>query len=92
MAKRYNLLESKKTYRNIRDRDTSRKNKLLASNGVKEYFDGNRSQGYGGYYYDGRWIKIAKAITKFRLKKGSKILDIGCAKGFLMRFKKTILK
>ena len=85
MAKRYNLLESKKTYRNIRDRDTSRKNKLLASKFAKEYFDGNRSQGYGGYYYDGRWIKIAKKlIKKFRLKKGSKILDIGCAKGFLM--------
>ena len=85
MAKRYNLFESKKTYRNIRDRDTSRKNKLLASKFSKEYFDGTRSQGYGGYYYDGRWVKIArKLIKKFKLKKGSKVLDIGCAKGFLM--------
>ena len=85
MAKKYNLLKSKKSYRNIRDRDTSRKNKLLVSKFSKEYFDGTRSQGYGGYYYDGRWIKIAKKlIKKFNLKKGSKVLDIGCAKGFLI--------
>ena len=85
MAKKYKLLKSKKSYRNIRDRDTSKKNKLIASKFSKEYFDGTRSQGYGGYYYDGRWVKIAKKlIKKFKLKKGSKVLDIGCAKGFLM--------
>jgi len=85
MAKKYKLLKNKKSYRNIRDRDTSRKNKLLASKFSKEYFDGTRSQGYGGYYYDGRWVKIAnKLIKKFKLKKGSKFLDVGCAKGFLM--------
>ena len=85
MAKKYKLLKSKKSYRNIRDRDTSKKNKLIASKFSKEYFDGTRSQGYGGYYYDGRWVKIAKKlIKKFKLKKDSKVLDIGCAKGFLM--------
>ena len=51
MTKKYKLLKSKKSYRNLRDRDTSKKNKLIASKFSKEYFDGTRSQGYGGYYY-----------------------------------------
>lgn len=93
MTKKYKLLKSKKSYRNLRDRDTSKKNKLIASKFSKEYFDGTRSQGYGGYYYDGRWVKIAKKlIKKFKLKKGSKVLDVGCAKGFLMHDLKKVSK
>lgn len=85
MSKKFNLLQSKKSIRNLKNRDTSKKNKLLASKFGKEYFDGTRSQGYGGYNYDGRWKKVArKLIKKFNLKKGSRVLDIGCAKGFLM--------
>ena len=52
----------------------------------REYFDGTREQGYGGYRYDGRWIPIARDIaTHFQLRAGDRVLDIGCAKGFLMR-------
>ncbi len=51
----------------------------------REYFDGDRTQGYGGYRYDGRWISVAKRIREFYgLKAGDRILDIGCAKGFLL--------
>lgn len=51
-----------------------------------EYFDGDRKFGYGGYKYDGRWIPVAKDIIKhFKLKPGDKFLDIGCAKGFLIK-------
>lgn len=50
-----------------------------------EYFDGPREQGYGGYVYDGRWQPVARRlIEKYRLDATSKILDVGCAKGFLM--------
>ncbi len=52
----------------------------------KEYFDGPREYGYGGYKYDGRWINVAKDIIKhFNLSKGQKVLDVGCAKGFLVK-------
>jgi SAM-dependent methyltransferase len=61
-------------------------NRLIASRFGREYFDGTREQGYGGYHYDGRWIPIARDIAAhFRLKGGDRVLDIGCAKGFLMR-------
>ena len=50
------------------------------------YFDGSREQGYGGYVYDGRWKPLAKAIIRhYELNNKSKILDIGCAKGYLIK-------
>jgi SAM-dependent methyltransferase len=50
------------------------------------YFDGPRDYGYGGYRYDGRWIPVAKDIVQhFGLEPGDRILDVGCAKGFLVK-------
>jgi SAM-dependent methyltransferase len=61
-------------------------NREIALEFGREYFDGTREQGYGGYYYDGRWISIAQDIIRhYNLKPGHRILDIGCAKGFLVR-------
>lgn len=51
----------------------------------QEYFDGERTQGYGGYRYDGRWVPIAERFRDYyALASGQRILDVGCAKGFLM--------
>lgn len=61
-------------------------NRVLARQFGREYFDGTREQGYGGYRYDGRWLPIARDIAdRYKLKAGDRVLDIGCAKGFLMR-------
>ncbi len=52
----------------------------------QEYFDGDRVYGYGGYRYDGRWIAVARDIIReFGLSSGARVLDIGCAKGFLVK-------
>lgn len=52
----------------------------------REYFDGAREYGYGGYRYDGRWIAIAEdMVAHWNLKPGMRVLDIGCAKGFLVK-------
>jgi SAM-dependent methyltransferase len=51
----------------------------------REYFDGARTQGYGGYRYDGRWVAVARRLRDFYgLAAGHRVLDIGCAKGFLL--------
>ncbi len=50
------------------------------------YFDGTRDTGYGGYRYDGRWVPIAEDIVQhFGLKSGQRVLDVGGAKGFLVK-------
>lgn len=56
------------------------------------YFDGTREQGYGGYKYDGRWRPLALAMIKhYKLDNNSKILEIGCAKGYLIKEFKNLL-
>src|ERR1700722_1805932 len=52
----------------------------------EQYFDGPREYGYGGYRYDGRWVPVARdMIAHFDLKPGDRVLDVGCAKGFLVK-------
>ncbi|MCX6733043.1 MAG: thiamine pyrophosphate-binding protein [Candidatus Roizmanbacteria bacterium] len=50
------------------------------------YFDGDRYQGYGGYSYDIKyWRGVAKdIIAAYHLKAGDRVLEVGCAKGFLL--------
>ena len=67
--------------------DSKAKCMNIAKKYGKDYWDGNRRYGYGGYkYIPGRWRDVAKKIIKtYKLKANSKILDVGCGKGYLLR-------
>lgn len=74
--------------RNVQARKAGKDPQVVAAS--KEYsqlyFDGPREYGYGGYSYDGRWVPVARDIVNhFSLGLGSRVLDVGCAKGFLVK-------
>ena len=58
-----------------------------------DYWDGNRKFGYGGYkYIKDRWKPVAEEmITKYNLTNKSKVLDVGCGKGFILYEMKKLL-
>lgn len=76
-----------RTRRNVKARvGNKEENRRIALQFGREYFDGPREQGYGGYRYDGRWIPIAEDIVRhFKLKAGDRVLDVGAGKGFLVK-------
>ncbi|MBM3300230.1 MAG: methyltransferase domain-containing protein, partial [Deltaproteobacteria bacterium] len=52
----------------------------------KEYFDGERLYGYGGYSYHPRfWQETVKRFRDhYGLNEAGSVLDVGCAKGFML--------
>ncbi len=77
-----------KTKRNYLERVTEHDKAKCAEVALKfdkDYWDGERQYGYGGYKYDGRWRPVAEKIAQhYQLTAGKKILDVGCGKGFLL--------
>jgi protein-L-isoaspartate(D-aspartate) O-methyltransferase len=51
-----------------------------------DYWDGDRRINYGGYrYLPGRWTPVARALVDhYGLNSNSRVLDVGCGKGFLL--------
>lgn len=66
---------------------------LKAKEYEADYWDGDRRYGYGGYrYMEGRWKPVAEALIEtYNLTNESKVLDVGCGKGFLLYEIKLLL-
>jgi len=81
-----NLLESfPKSEKKVEKGWRTEENKKLAKLYGKDFFDGERVNGYGGYYYDGRWKGVVKKLQEvYGINSKSAVLDVGCAKGFLL--------
>jgi len=59
----------------------------------REFFDGDRLHGYGGYSYHPRFWQ--ETVERFRdhydLAEDASILDVGCAKGFMLHDFKELM-
>jgi ubiquinone/menaquinone biosynthesis C-methylase UbiE len=64
----------------------SEKSRAIARKFDKDYFDGSRDHGYGGFYYNPKYWSavIPDLIERYSLSSKSKVLDVGCAKGFFL--------
>jgi len=93
-----NLLKKyPKAKRNLKRRNELKTKKTIqiARMFGKDFFDGKRKYGYGGLKYNKRyWRSVTKDFIKYyKLNNQSSILDIGCAKGYMLfDFKKHLPK
>ena len=94
MQQEVNLLDRlPKSKRNVKERGAAKTPEAIAISREYgfDYFDGSRDYGYGGYRYDGRWLPVAEDIVRhFNLRSGQRLLDVGCAKGFLVKDLMTV--
>lgn len=85
----------KKTKRDYAGRMMDEKVKCMkiAREYGKDYWDGDRRFGYGGYkYLAGYWKPVAeKLIETYKLTNDSKVLDVGCGKAYLLYEIKLLL-
>lgn len=67
--------------------------RLVARQFGREYFDGDRLYGYGGYHYHPRfWKATVRHLREYyRLGEDADVLDVGCAKGFMLHDLKELL-
>lgn len=77
-----------KTKRNVKERGATKteEDRRIAREFGKEFFDGDRRCGYGGFAYHSRfWQPVIPDFQQhYHLNASSKVLDVGCAKGFML--------
>ena len=89
------LVDYPRSNRNVdmRGAEKTEVDQAVARRFGKEFFDGDRRHGYGGFTYHPRfWQPVVPTFRDFYSLTGeSAVLDVGCAKGFMVRdFKELI--
>ena len=90
MGKEIDLLKNyPQTKRNLEERDLNKneEDRKIARKFDREFFDGDRKHGYGGFNYNPRfWEPVIPTFRDYwDLGKTNKtVLDIGCGKGFMV--------
>lgn len=71
---------------NLRLEQKDENTRLIARKFGKDFFDGERKFGYGGFSYNPKyWHGVVDDMIKYwGLNKESSLLDVGCAKGFML--------
>lgn len=80
--------------RNIEERAAvTEQDRARARKFDKDFFDGDRLYGYGGYNYHPRfWQETVKRFRDYyELPENASILDVGCGKGFMMHDFKELM-
>ena len=89
------LVNYPRTKRNVDERGQSKseEDRLVARKFGREFFDGDRRHGYGGFSYQPRfWQPVIPTLQQhFGLTAGSSLLDVGCAKGFMLHDLSTLI-
>lgn len=69
-----------------RGQEKTEADRAIARQFGEAFFDGDRSTGYGGFYYNERfWSPVIPTFKEhFALNESSSVLDVGCAKGFML--------
>ena len=74
--------------RNVEARgaEKTEEDRAIARQFGREFFDGERRHGYGGFTYNPRfWTGVIPDFSRhFSLTSQSSVLDVGCAKGFML--------
>ncbi|MBN1531204.1 MAG: class I SAM-dependent methyltransferase [Spirochaetes bacterium] len=82
------LINYPKTKRNLDERleEKTEEVRAVARKFGKEFFDGDRKYGYGGFSYQPRfWQPVIPDFREhFGLTAESSVLDVGCGKGFML--------
>jgi len=89
MGREIDLLKNyPKTKRDLKKRgeEKSEEDRRIARKFGKDFFDGDRKHGYGGFRYLPKfWQPVIPTFQQhFGLTADSSVLDVGCAKGFMM--------
>ena len=82
------MINYPRTKRDVKARGAEKTvaDRALACEFGKDFFDGDRRNGYGGFHYNERfWKDVVPSFQQlYGLTGDSALLDVGCAKGFMI--------